>query len=123
VQLGVTTEVALAGDQFTVNSKGLEEGIEGSPLRTLQDITTSTMPGTSSGMIHTLYVMRLATLNMKPGKDLFSNRMAPLPCTMRPGDLCPHLTMAWYRQQGIGLHPTMNLLLDSGKCEDCLQRS
>ena len=31
--LGVTTEVALAGDLITVNSKGLEEGDEGSPLK------------------------------------------------------------------------------------------
>jgi len=80
VPLGVTTEVALAGDRITVNAKGLEEGGKGSPLMTPQSMTTSTMPGPSSGMSHTpLYVVHSATLNTKPGNNLFSIRMAPLP--------------------------------------------
>ena len=80
VPLGVATEVALAGDRITVNLKGLEEGGEGSPLRMPQSMTTSTMPGPSLGMSHTaLYVVHSATLKTKPGNDLFSIRMAPLP--------------------------------------------
>jgi len=78
--LGVTTEVALAGDRITVNPKGLEEDGEESPLRMPQSMITSTMPGPSSRTSHTpLFVVHLATLNTKPGNDLFSIQMAPLP--------------------------------------------
>ena len=45
--LGVTTEVALAGDRITINPKGLEEDGKGSPLRMPQSMITSTMPGPS----------------------------------------------------------------------------
>ena len=78
--LGVTMEVALAGDQITVNPKGLEEDGEGSPLRMPQSMITLTMPGPSSRTSNTpLYVAHLATLNTKPGNDLFFIQMAPLP--------------------------------------------
>ena len=78
--LGVTTEVALAGDRITVNPKGLEEDGEGSPLRMPQSMITSMTPGPTSRTSHTpLYVVHLVTLNTKPGNNLFSNRMAPLP--------------------------------------------
>ena len=78
--LGVTTDVALAGDRITVNPKGLEEDGEESPLRMPQSMITSMMPGPSSRMSNTpLYVAHLATLNTKPDNDLFFIRMVPLP--------------------------------------------
>jgi len=98
----------LEGDRITVNPKGLEEDGEGSPLRMPQSMITSKMPGPSSRMSNTpLYVAHLATLNMKPGNDLFFTH-PPINNDAR-GSMPPPVN-EWYRQQGMGLlHPTMNL--------------
>ena len=45
------------------------------------------------GKINTPYVVLSAMLNTKPARTLFSIRMVPLPQTMMPGDLCPHLKL------------------------------
>ena len=47
-----------------------------------------------------------ARLNTKLGGTLFSIRMVPLPQTMMPGDLCPHLKML-----GMGIKARVYTLL------------
>jgi hypothetical protein len=62
-------------------------------LRTRRSMTLPTMIGIYTGKINTPYVVLSAMLNAKPARTLFSIRMAPLPRTMMPGDLCPHLKL------------------------------
>ena len=93
VPLRVTKAVARAGGSVILDSKVLEEGGEVSPLRMRQSMTSPTTTGTYTGKINTPYVVPSAMLNMKPGGPLFSIRMVPLPRTMMPGDLCPHLKL------------------------------
>jgi hypothetical protein len=90
---GVTKAVARAGVSITRNSKVLEEEGEVSPLRMRWSMTLPTTTGIYMERINTPYVVLLAMLNTKPIGTLFSIRMAPLPRTMMPGDLCPHLKL------------------------------
>ncbi len=91
---GVTKEVARAEEvAVTLDPKVLEEDGEESPLRTRQITTSPTTTGIYTGKVNTPHVVRSAMLNTKPGGTLFSIQMAPLPRTMMPGNLCPHLKM------------------------------
>ncbi len=104
---GVTKEVARAEEvAVTLDPKVLEEDGEVSSLRTRQITTSPPMTGIYMGKVNTPHVVRSAMLNMKPGGTLFSIRMAPLPQTMLPGDLCPHLKMC-----GMGIKARVYTLL------------
>jgi hypothetical protein len=104
---GVTKEVARAEEvAVTLDPKVLEEDGEVSPLRTRQITTSPTTTGIYTGKVNTPHVVRSAMLNTKPGRTLFSIRMAPLPRTMMPGDLCPHLKV-----RGMGIKARVYTLL------------
>jgi hypothetical protein len=107
VPSGVTKEVARVEEvAVTLASKVLEEEGEVSPLRTRQITILPTTTGIYSGKVNTPHVVRSARLNTKPGGTLFSIRMAPLPGTMTPGDLCPHKKM-----RGMGIKARVYTLL------------
>ena len=104
---GVTKEVARAEEVVvTLDPKDREEDGEVSPLRTRQITILPTPTGIYTGKVNTPHVVRSARLNTKRGGTLFSIRMAPLPRTMRPGDLCPHMKM-----RGMGIKARVYTLL------------
>ena len=90
---GVTKAVPRAGMTITLASKVMEEEGEVPPLRTLRSMTLPTMTGIYTGKDNTPYIVHSAMLNTKPIGTLYSTRMALLPQTMTPGDLCPHLKL------------------------------
>jgi len=103
--------VALAGDQITVNPKGLEEDDKGSPLRMPQSMITSTMPGPSLFEDEQYPPLRCAFSDAEyeaRQRSIFHPDGTPPMNNVTRGSMPPPAN-EWYRQQGMGLHPTMNL--------------
>ena len=91
VLLGVPKAVALAGVSITLDSnKDQEENADGSPLRMRWSMISPTTTGIYTAGTNTPHVVLPTMQNTEPGGTQFFTRMAPLPRSMMPGDLCPH---------------------------------